>query len=199
VLPKDASDVEGRKAFFAKIGVPESADKYELPVLDGQDKEFSGIASTWFLEEGVSKDQGQKLAAKWNAYVAKVVADGDAAIAEASTKELDTLKAEWAADFGKNSEMARRFAKAAGWDDAKIARYEQAFGTADLLKTMHTFGTKMGEHSFTGSDGGNTGLTPAKARERIEQIKQNRVAGSMTQEDYLKEMDSLGPIAAQKT
>ncbi|MET0659134.1 MAG: hypothetical protein ABW110_13365, partial [Steroidobacteraceae bacterium] len=41
VLPKDEADVEGRKAYYAKIGVPESADKYELPLPEGDDGSFS--------------------------------------------------------------------------------------------------------------------------------------------------------------
>lgn len=196
VMPKDDKDVEGIKAFRQKLGVPEKAEDYGLPVPEGQDDGFAKLASSWLHEIGVPKDMGQKVAGKWNEHIAKLVADSDAAIKADSDKQLDALKTEWGGEFDQNSEFARRFAAAAGWDKAKIERYEQAFGTATMLKDLHGLGKKLGEAGFTPSDGqGGGGVSPAQAVQKIEQLKADRLSEKITQKEFLAEMDKYGPLA----
>jgi hypothetical protein len=199
VLPKDDKDLEGIKTFREKIGVPAKAEDYGLPVPDGQDAAFSKTASTWMHEAGIPKAAAVALTTKWNEHIQKVIADSDAAIKADSDKQLTTLKGEWGGEFDANSEHARRFATSIGWDKAKIDRYEQAFGTATMLKDFFAMGKKIGEAGFTQGDGhgGGHGMTPAQAQTRIDEIRSQRLADKITQKDFLAEMDKLGPIAAK--
>jgi hypothetical protein len=196
IRPKDDKDAEGLKAWRAGIGVPEKADDYKLPVPDGMDDSFAKAASAWFHEIGVSKGDGVKLAEKWNAHVAQVLKDTDAQLATESTKQLDGLKTEWGKDFDQNSEFARRFMRESGWDDAKVKRYEETFGTAAMLKDFHGLGKKLGEAGFVKGDGsGGGGMTKEQAKQRIGELQAQRTAGTLKQDEFLKEMDKLGPIA----
>lgn len=196
VRPKDEKDVEGIKAFRSALGVPESADKYELPIPDGDKGEFAKTASAWMHEIGVPKEQGQKLTAKWNEFVAKSLADSEAAVKAESEKQLTALKTEKGADFDKFAEQARRFMKASGWDDARIGLYESTFGTADMLKTFHALGAKIGGHEFVGGDGqGGGGTNAAQAKQQIATLKEQRIAGKVSDKDFHDKMAVLGPLA----
>lgn len=184
VLPKDDKDIEGVKAFHAKIGVPESADKYELPVPEGDKGEFAKTAAEWMFKAGVPKAAAQAVAANWNQFITEAVKADQAAAVAASEQELSQLKTAWAGDFDKNSEYARRFLTASGWDKAKVDLYEQTFGTAQMLKDFHSFGSKFQEGGFAGSGGGQDpsfGMSKASAQQKLEEIRNDRAMGKINE------------------
>jgi hypothetical protein len=196
VLPKDDKDAEGIKAFRAKLGVPESADKYELPVPEGQDGGFAKLASNWFHEAGVPKSAAQVIAKQWNDHIANYLKEAEATEQAESGKQLDSLKGEWGDKFDTNSEHARRFMKASGWDDAKIARYEATFGTADMLKTFQALGAKMGEAGFVSGDGqGSGGVSPQQAKEKLNEARLQRIDGKLTDKQWQEAFDKYGALA----
>lgn len=193
VLPKDANDVEGRKAFFAKIGVPDTPDAYELPVPAGEGAEFAKTAAQWFHANGVPKAAAQAIAEQWNGFMEKLVTEEQQKAQVASAQQLDKLKTEWGPEFDKRAEYARRFLKEAGWDDSKVAKYEQAFGTAEMLRDFYQWGSKLGEPDFV--TGNPQGFTPQKAavQAKINELRQKRIAGQVTDAQFHAEMSVLGP------
>lgn len=198
VLPKDEKDAEGIKAFRSKIGVPESADKYELPLPAGQDGAFAAKAAQWFFDHGVPKAAAQGIAKAWNDHMTAYLAEGEAAEKAESTKQLDALKGKWGTDFDKRAEEARRFMKASGWDDAKVARYEAAFGTADMLETFQALGAKLGEGGFVKGDGqGHGGMTPQAAKDKLNEYRLQRIDGKISDADWQRYQELYGPIAEQ--
>lgn len=198
VMPKDDKDVEGLKAFRAKLGVPEKDEEYQLPFPEGDSGEFSKVAAKWFHAHGVPKSAAQAIAKEWNGYFEQMMkAEGDRLKNESET-QLNALKGEWGQDFDKRAELARRFLRASGWDDAKVQRYEQAFGTASMLKDFYGWGSKTGEHESAEGErgGGGFGMTPASAREKLEELRQQRIAGSISDKDFHAQMEKLAPIAS---
>jgi hypothetical protein len=186
VMPKDDKDAEGIKAFRAKLGVPEKPEGYELPLTEGDKGEFAKQVSAWFHEQGVPKAAAQAIAGKWNEYFGGMIkAEEDAAKAE-SEKQLATLKSEWGGDFDKNSEFARRFLRAIGWDDPKVGAYERAFGTASMLKDFHAFGAKFQEAPLAGGGGGTPSFTMSKqaAQTKLEEIRRARMAGTISDQEW---------------
>lgn len=195
VMPKDATDVEGTKLFRARLGVPESADKYELPAPSGQGgAEMIKEASGWFHEAGIPKSAAQAITAKWNSHIEGLIKAGQDKAQGESAAQLDKLKGEWGQEFDKNAEYARRFLKAAGWDDAKMAQYEATFGTATMLKDFHQWGTKIGEHGFVAGEG-KGGFTPARQaiQQKIDDLRTRRIAGGVSDKDFNAQMSVLGP------
>lgn len=193
VLPKDDKDVEGIKAFRAKIGVPESADKYELPVPQGGDAEFSKTAAQWMLDAGVPKAAAQKIAGQWNEFFGKMVADDQAKRETESKQQLEGLRTEWGDKFEQNAEVARRFLKASGWDDAKVAKYEDAFGTAQMLKDFHAWGSATGEHASTEGDqgGGSFGLGRHAIQKQLDDLRQQRIKNEVTESQFIEQQARL--------
>ncbi len=195
VLPKDATDTEGMKLFRAKLGVPESPDKYELPAPPGEGganliKEASG----WFHEAGIPKSAAQQITAKWNTHIEGLIKAAQDKAKGESHAQLESLKAEWGQSFDKNAEFARRFLKAAGWDDAKMAAYEATFGTAVMLKDFFQWGAKLGEPGFVAGDN-QGGFAPAKAQiqQKIDELRSKRIANAITEKEFHAQMSVLGP------
>jgi hypothetical protein len=195
-LPKDEKDVEGMKAFRAKLGVPEKAEDYGIAVPEGHDPKFSQTAASWMHELGIPKEAGTKLAEKWNAHFEAEMQAYDQQVKDASEAQLTTLKGEWGDSFATKSEQARRFMKMSGFDDAAVATYERAFGTATMLKQWAELGAKLGGHEFIKGDGqGGGGMNQQRAREEITKLTAARVAGTISEKEFHSKMQTLGPIA----
>lgn len=196
LLPKDANDAEGLKAFRAKLGVPEKADDYQLPFPEGDSGDFSKTAATWFHKHGVPKAAAQEIAKEWNAFFEGMLKDEQTKAQGESEKQLNALKTEWGDKFDQNAEFARRFLRASGWDEAKVKKYEDTFGTASMLKDFFAWGSKTGEHNFAGGDGGGGfGMTPQAAKAKVDELRQQRLEDKISQKEYLEQMDKLAPIA----
>ena len=193
VLPKDENDVEGRKAFLAKLGVPDTADGYSLPVPEGGSPEFAKTAADWFHKAGVPPQAARAVSEAWNGYMQKMMADADAAAQVESQKALDAVKGEWGEKFGENSEIARRYVKVSGLNEEQLAAVEQALGTATFLKTFHKLGTQLGEASFATGDGQGGGFNAANAqvRQQLNDLRMQRIEGKITQDQFLAASEAL--------
>lgn len=199
-LPK-ADDQAGWDQVWNRLGRPETPDAYELPLTEGDSGEFAKTAAGWFHKAGVSKAAAQSVAKAWNDHMVQLVT---AQANEAKTKadgELAALKTEWGNDFDKNAEVGRRglaeYGRKAGLDDADLNAVEQALGSGKMLRMFHTLGLTLGEHGFVqGQDSGFAG-SPHQARQRLEEAREKRIKGEMTEGDYMRLMDQLGPIAAK--
>jgi len=106
VLP-GADDKDGWSALYTKMGRPESAEGYELPVLEGDAGEFAKTTSQWMHEAGLSKQQAQALATHWNSHQAAQAEAQQAAIAQQVEKDMTSMKQSWGADFEANSAIVR--------------------------------------------------------------------------------------------
>lgn len=194
VLPKDENDVEGRKAFLAKLGVPDTADGYNLPVPEGGSDEFAKTAADWFHKAGVPPQAARTVAEAWNGYMQKAMADAEAAATVESQKQLDAVKGEWGQKFDENSELARRYVKETGLSTEQLAAVEEALGTATFLKTFHKLGTQMGEASFTtgdGQGGGGFNAANAQAKQQLHDLRMQRIEGKISQDEFLKRSEEL--------
>lgn len=190
VLPKDDKDVEGLKSFRTKMGVPESPDKYELPLVEGDtseaSKKFSSTVANWMHELGVPKSAAQALAQRHNDYfTSEIKAQQDAEQAQ-SAQALTELKGKWGDKFEANAEYARRFLKGSGWDDAKLAKYEATFGTASMLEDFHKWGSATGEHAFANGEGGggSFGITMTQAQDKLNTMRTARAEGKISDMEW---------------
>jgi hypothetical protein len=197
VLPKDEKDAEGIKAYREKLGVPATAEGYELPVKEGDNGNFAKSASAWLHAAGIPKAAGQALAKHWNDFHDQALASAKAALDTQSQQQLDGLKAEWGDKFDQNSEQARRFMKAAGFGEDEVKLYEETFGTANMLKRWASIGEKLGEAGFAGGGGGGGNSTAAQAREQLETLRAGRIAGTVSEEEWNRKAPALQEAAAK--
>jgi hypothetical protein len=187
VMPKDDNDVEGRKAFYSKLGVPETPDGYKLPFPEGDDGVFSKTAANWFHEAGIPAKSAERIAANWNKFIEEQVKAGQAQDQERGTKELEALKAEWGPDFESRGELGRRglreVGSKAGFDDNDLASLERAIGAAKTIKLFSTLGSYLQESGFAGGQANQGfGMSMQKAQERLNEIHAERASGKIN--DY---------------
>lgn len=178
VLPDEHSSPEQIAAFRTKMGIPETADGYKLPVPEGQDTAFAKEASNWMHEAGVPAGAAEKLATRWNEYQAQQMAAQDQQFRAQSEQEFASLKAEWGKAYDQNIELARRAAtqflpaKDAAEREQMLMALERVTGTEKMMKFFANIGHGLGEHK-TYTDGGGGAMTPAQAQQRIAELKSN--------------------------
>lgn len=192
VLPKDDKDVDGIKLFRSKIGVPDAPEGYGIPESLKDDPVWP-LATKLAHELGLPKTAFVGFTEK---LLAQVVEQNKAAELRAqgeSQTALTGLKTEWGDKFAERAEFAKRFVRAIGWDEKKIDLFERTFGTASMLKDFYAFGVKTAEHGFSGGDtdgsaaGGNLAI-----QRQIDDLRQKRIEGKMTEADYLQQVQALG-------
>lgn len=101
-VPGEGASEEEIAAYHKAIGVPESADGYEIPAPSPEsgldvDEGVQKWAGETFRELGLSKEQGQKLGAKWNEYMEARVSEAMEQQRQQGEKTTQALKQ----DFGE--------------------------------------------------------------------------------------------------
>lgn len=171
-IPKEG-DADGWNAFYARLGRPDNADGYSLPVPEGDDGAFAKQAAEWMHAAGLTPAQAQMLAAKNNEFMAAQVKAHQDQQAIESDRQMSELKTEWGQAYEQNSEIARRAAKQFGLTEDMLSGIEDAIGTKQLMVLFNNIGQGLGEHKAQGIGSGDSSfkLSPAAAQERIKQLQ----------------------------
>lgn len=177
----EASDTEGWKAFNAKFGwaAPETADKYDIPVPEGQRTDYAEKMKSVFHELGMPADKAKALVEKSNALQAELAAADEAALATSNANDLAKLKTEWGGNFDELSQLADRARKEilpnSGLTTEQLDLMEDLMGSAAMIRLFAAFGQKSGEAKFTTGGASNNGpMTPEAAQVRLGQIYEDR-------------------------
>lgn len=178
-LPTDASP-EAWNEVYTKLGRPESADKYEIPVPEGDTGEFAKTAASWFHEAGLSNNQATKLAERWNKHVGSLTTAQTEAQNQKIQTEVNALKSEWGGSFDANMQLVERAAEAFQVSEQQLIALKSAMGPAAAMKFMHGIGSKLGveDNGLIGQGGGGTGtfggVTPQQALSQINELRNDR-------------------------
>jgi hypothetical protein len=174
VPPKEDASPDEWSQFYQRLGRPEKADGYKLPVPDGDAGSFAQTAAQWFHEAGLSAKQAEMLAGKWNEHMGGQMNQQAAQYEQQSALDLQDLQKEWGQQFEANAELARRARREAGLTDQEGQAIERALG---LKKAAHVFaflGKQFAEAPMKGGEGagrGSFGGTPEDAKARIAALK----------------------------
>lgn len=149
-LPKD-EDKDAWSNLYSKLGLPESADKYELEGVDENVK--ADIQQILFKNHVLPKDVNS-LIADYNAFAQaqseKLKQQADAL----QKKELDEVLADWGDKSDKNRETAKRGATLLGLEDEDLQAIENLVGTKKFLLSMLKLGEAISEDSIGASPKG---------------------------------------------
>lgn len=208
-LPKP-DDAEGMRKVWQRLGAPEKPDGYELPVRTGPDGkpleadvEFTQFTSQLFHKVGLPKNMAQAIVKEVNEYATNRAKQEAETLKAESERQLNELRQEWGGDYDKNAEFARRGLKAygekAGLNADDLNALELAIGTSKMLKLFHALGQTTAEHDFGGGGVAGVGLTPGHAKAKMDELRQQRIEGKISQKDYLQQVEALAPIAAKAT
>lgn len=143
-LPKD-EDNEAWSNLYSKLGLPESADKYELEGVDENVK--ADIQQILFKNHVLPKDV-KSLIADYNAF-AQSQSDKLKQQAEAlQKKELDEVLSDWGDKSEQNRQIAKRGAELLGFDEETLNSIENLIGTKKFLTSMFKLGQAISEDSI---------------------------------------------------
>jgi hypothetical protein len=173
-LPR-LDDPAGFRAVMSKLGLPETADKYDLgKPAEGQpafDDNYLGWARNTFHELGLPASVAKALVAKNTEYVAGVMKQQAEDYQLSVTNDKATLQREWGGGYERMMNAATTAGKALGFTTEMIDSMEKSIGYAGTMKFMAGLGQKLGESGFVGAESSGNGansfsntLTPAEAK-----------------------------------
>ena len=200
-LPSKPDDADAWNKFYAKLGRPESIDKYELKVPDGTDEQFKENMRKWMFDSGLPPQKAQQLFDNMTKFEQDLIKKETELAQQKSQAELDALKTELGTKYAAHEEMARRAVKEFGIDQEKLNAIEQALGTSTFIKMFANIGAKLMEHEFhDGGSGDKTGIgmTAEQAAAKINALKADQEwVKRYLNKDHLAttEMDTLMRIA----
>lgn len=163
---KDATPEDWTK-YYDQLGMPKTADAYDLPVPDGQSDEFAKTAAGWMAEARLTPQQARDLAAKWNEHVAGMTTTQTEAAKQAEASKFQaldaankrdeaTLKNEWGQTFDAEMEHSKRGVQAflkpiAGDKTAEvITAIENVVGFGGAVRFLNLIGKGLSEATARG-------------------------------------------------
>lgn len=169
VIPHKHAEKDEWDKVFAKLGRPESADKYEIK-LEGAKINLEEIKKTAH-ELGLLPQQAIKFAEMLNGNAVKAETELANKINGQLATATDTLKKEWGSDFDRRLKLAQATVAEFGGEEIQKYLAETGYGNDPMLvKTFYKISEQFGEDKFKGVAEGLGGLTPDSALRRINEI-----------------------------
>jgi len=176
-LPR-ADDPAGFRALAAKLGMPETADKYDLGLpKDAQINEpYAKWAKDTFHKVGLTATQAKQLVAEneaWSQAQAKQASDD---YERNTAADKQALLREWGGGHERMLNAAKTAANSLGFTAEMVSALEQSMGYAGVMKFFNGLGMKMSEDGFesgnTHGQGGFSGtMTPDEAKAQWDAMK----------------------------
>lgn len=160
---EDASD-DVREAFFHKLGKPETAEGYELndpnfPEGLERSEELEGNLKQWAHKANISAESLKSLTDDYNAHMAEMFLEAQAAYDEDLQVKTDALKAEKKDGYNEFVLKAQRAATDLGGDEF-IQLLKDSGGLEKhptFLKVFGEIGSRMSEDTALGGGTGSGG------------------------------------------
>lgn len=157
--PGEKATPEEITAFRKALGVPDKADAYEIPTVEGQENspEMMKWARETFHKIGLTAEQGKAIATYWNQFMSAMVkAELDAA--EKARSDAETaLKTELGGEekYKEAAELVRRLLTQHAKPEEKAILEDPKFGNNPLLiRLVTTLAKKTGEDTTPQGKGG---------------------------------------------
>ncbi len=188
-LPKDASDPKAWGEIYTKLGRPETADKYIIPVPEGDKGEFAAEVKPVLHKLGLSGDQATKLGEWWNGKMAASQKAQQAEVEARNAKDVTDLKMQWGSDYDARATLVDRAAESFGMTQTHLDALKTVMGPKAAMEFLHNIGSKIAVEDSTvpGMSGQSTsvGMTREAAAAKITALKQDR--------DFVKQFNSSDP------
>lgn len=185
-LPEKADDAAGMQAVYRRLGAPEKAEEYDVPVPEGYPAEFATAFRGKALELGLSKAQVAGLAA-WNNTEAAAMAQRmkeqeDNTIATREGLTTQALQKAWGPKYGEIMELTRRELAQHGLSKelvdalAATATLHSEDGGTKLWQLLGQLGSRRGESPLHIDTEGNLprGMTPDQAKARLATLEADK-------------------------
>ena len=184
-------DENAVKAWRTAMGVPETADKYDIKPPDGSPyPQFTNYLKEVLHQAGAPPGMAKVLANGYEAAIAKLETELRTAEDAKSAADLKHLEQEWGSNYKERIALGARgkewLAKeVGGLSDMQLRTMESVLGTSKFMSLMWKFGEGNKEPSFAGDGkGGGKGFEggASAAQAEWDQLYADRTAGKIT--DY---------------
>lgn len=165
IIPPPDAPPEAWTDYKKKMGVPESADKYQFKHKEGVivDPALEQIGKNLFHKMMVSPSQAQIGIDVWNdaigQYNAAIVQQQQAA----NDAELVALEQRWGPEMKANLAAGNEVLKVVGIPEALVARVEDKIGSAAVIELLAMIGKATPGGSFKGGGNGQGGEVKGEA------------------------------------
>lgn len=173
VVPR-ADDAPGFRAAMSRLGMPETADKYDIPVPEGTDPAYGNWARDTFHKLGLTASQAKQLTEANNTFAASQQVEQQKAYERSVTTDKASLLAEWRGGYERMMSSAQTAVAALGFTGEMVDALEASLGFGGTMKFFAGIGQKLGEDSFVGGErqpGFGAMMTPDEARLDWEKAK----------------------------
>lgn len=144
-LPEEG-DAEGWGNVWNKLGRPETAEGYELPVPEGDSGEFADAASGKMHELGLSKSQAQGIAEWYNTQQSQMLEQFNQQREQQATENVAAIRKEWGNNFDANVAVANKAISAYLAPEAIQALRDSGLGSnPHFVKAFHKIGQSLSE------------------------------------------------------
>ncbi len=179
VLPGEKATDQEREAFYSKLGRPEKADGYDIKLPENADPAFANSMREIMHKAGLSKSQGDTLAAAYRQAEDAAAQQAAQQVAQRAEAEMTAMQSEMGADkYGAHMELYKRGAGELGIDQALGAKIEAAIGTRAFIDLCAKVGQRIGEAGGTpagdGGKGGFGALTPEAAKAKVQRLSNDK-------------------------
>ena len=192
VLPKDGADPKEWDAVYARLGRPDSPDKYAMP--QGSDEGMFKAIAPKLHAAGLSQKQLDSITAGYNEYAQSLVDRAQTELKADFKAAEDQLTKEWGVTAPKELEIERRTMRALGIDIGAVERAVQGMGKGGAMmmhRLLNIAGRAITEDQgadITGDESLGFAGTPNRAAAELQELKGNK--------DFMQRYAS-GDIAAK--
>jgi hypothetical protein len=181
-------DPNAQKAWNALTGVPETADKYDIPVPEGNPyPQFKGFMQEALHKAGVPAAMAPALARGYEEAVQKMEAQIRETENATSAQQLLELQTQWGAQYQERVALAQRgkewlSKEVGGLSELQLRSLESVLTTPKFMAAMWKIGAGNGEARFAGNNadggGGFTGGA-SEAQIQLDRLMADRSAGTI--------------------
>ena len=190
-LPADPNDKDGMRAVYARLGLPESPDKYGLALDDkatDADKAMLGDFTKAAHELGLPADMAKGVMGFWMAKVAEANAAAEAAQTAQASAGVEALKKAWGLAYEPKLKEIGRALSTYGDPELQKALEGDAIGRFPNLAQM--LGKMLDRMAEPGGAGGLSGeaagadraMTPDQAKAELRKLESDPVKGKALRE-----------------
>ena len=194
--PRDAGDPKVWEPIWNKLGRPETAEKYVIPVPEGDKGEFASAMKPVLHKAGITQSQATILSTELNAMTVANQKAQQAELEAANLKDVTALKQAWGTEYDNRAKLVDRAAEQFGMTQDHLDAMKVVMGPKAAMEFLYNIGSKIAVEDRTVPGMGNQqtgfGLTPEAARAKIAEYKQKGSGMSklLTSEDAKTRMEA---------
>jgi hypothetical protein len=181
------ADPNAVQAWRTSMGVPETADKYDItPPKDEPYPQFTDYMKEALHKAAVPPAMAKVLYDEYNAQSARLLRELRTAEDATSATALKELEMEWGSNYKERVALGARGKEILGKDVGNISdeqwrSMEKTFGTTKMMSFLWKIGAGNTEASFAGGSGGGSGFEggASAAQAEWDQIMADRGAGKI--------------------